>query len=516
MTVDARGRTPLWVWGLSLVPGLANLVPVLSSAAATPPGRVFLGFRHQATDVAQYLAIARECADTLSPAAHNPFVSDAHDGRFVIGYLWALGLLRRLTGLDLVWLYHGLGLVAATAFFWASYRLASRLMPTARQAALAFVFVTLSTGTAWVLPALTGAERTEAVAYFWNWSSFGSAALPMWCAAHACLALALLAQLDARPVLAGLLAFLAYVTHPYTGAVAIALLGALAFVVVGHVRSIPWQKRLLAPGVGGLLIGALALWQLGDPVFAATARNASLWSPHYALTDAALAYGPLLALAALGLVRPGWASRWFVLGWLVLLVVATQLPNVAGVKFQYLVHLPLAIAAARGLASLSTWAPLRAVARRSFVLPAVAAVLTLGPATVLGSELRATTADPFLFRDPDELALLDALEGAPPGAVLTDLAGGNLVPWRSGHPVFLGHWFLSFDFPKRQAILEALLSQSVPLGAKREILASARLRYAIETASTRRLGRLDEALVARVLSQNAFGRVVLLSDRNLP
>ncbi len=493
---------------LGLGIGLLHLAPLLASADATPSDHTFLGYRHQASDVAQYLAIARESAETGSPATHNPFVTEVHDGRFVVLFLWVVGLVHRFVGLSLPVAYHAVGVVAVGALGVAVYGLATRLLGTAR-AGLATAVVLLAVGPPWLSLAFGAAERTEVLAYFWNWSTFGAAALPMWCAALTGVVLGLRALLAGHPGRAGLAVFLTYLTHPYTGVATGALLTAVAVFGPAPVPQLTWARRLRVPGVAALLLAPVVLWQLGDPVFLATAENAKGWVYRYTLWDALETQWPLWLLAGVGLSPLG---RWveaagasergaarLVGGWLLLMVGLSQLPGMASVKFQYLTHLPLALAAAAGVDASLRWAGRAG--------PALgAAALLAGPASLLLAETRATRVDPFVHVPTDTLAVLAVLEAAPPGGVVTDPSLGNLVPWRTGKPVFAGHWFMSTEWPKRLAVLESLGRPEVPLEVKRSLLAAANLRYALLTPSF----TLDAGLIAERLAESKTATLVSL------
>jgi len=493
-----------------LLPGLLNAIPHLDGAVhAAPPDRVYLGYRHQASDLAQYMAIARHAADSGDIGAPNSFVTEDQDGRFILGWLWLTGRTSRLLGTDLVLTYHALGFIASWAFFVVAWLLISAVIEPPATRRTAFLLACFSAGLMWlpfavkatVWPSL-GLEK-DALLYSFNWSTFASCALPMWCAAHACFLGALVLVLDPTPrKLEGcaLLIIAAYVIHPYTALAALAVMGAQA--VLGT-RAM-WRPIIVAAAG----IGALSWWATRDPVYAATAENVTLWTPHYNLWWYPLTYGLTLGLALAGL-GAAWRLRGGLLvTWAGVVAALAICPFMAGVKFQYLLHLPLCLLAAVGLDVLTQrYQQAATLAGRRAVVAAFWVLVCAGSVFALVRDMPSTEQDPNIYASQSQLDLLEALNERKPGNVLTSFQGGLLVPWKSGKAVFLGHWFLSYDYPKRADLVRTFFAGPDP-DWKRAFLDSQKIRYVVEDPHTRALGAADRSLGLSVVFENEFGRIL--------
>ena len=135
----AERRFPRWVLVVALLPGLLNLIPHLQGYSDVPEGEVYLGFRHQTPDLAQYMALA-----TGEVALENPFVTDRQDGRFVLGWLTVVGTVHNVTGLDRVAAYHTVGVLSAWAFFLVVWLAAGRWLSNPRVRRFAFLLACFS------------------------------------------------------------------------------------------------------------------------------------------------------------------------------------------------------------------------------------------------------------------------------------------------------------------------------------------------------------------------------------
>jgi hypothetical protein len=510
---------------LALLPGLLALVPHLAAhRASAPPERVFLGSRYQSADFAQYLAFARHAQGGGGLAAPNPFVTDAQDGRVVLLFPWLVGQVARLTGADLVVVWYALGTLASWAFFLVAWLWIRSALEGSRARAVAFVLTSLGAGLEW-LPIALGAERLERaleVQSFWNWSSAGAAQIPMWTLSYG---LALGAWLLCanpgriwRPWIAGALVFAAHLVHPYTGLAALAVLGALAAVPLvtrlwGGERAdadarAAARRALIAFASGAVLAGAQVAWAFQDPVFAKSASEALRWKAHFDLWWYPLLYGVPLFLAFWGLRRflaePSPAHRPV---WVAALVVAalSSFPFAAGVKFQYLLHLPLAILAAAGL----EWAGTRwGWPNRRSTLALITAFSCVGTPLGLTRDAASAGDDRTLYARQKELDLLAALDRLPGGGVLASRPLATAVPWKAGKPVHLGHWFLSYDGEGRARAEQRFWTPAAPLYFKRQFLEGARIRYAVLDARLAAAGaRMDPGLGAREVFRNEAGTI---------
>jgi len=537
---ENRRPIPRWVLLVAFLPGLLNLIPILDGyLQQDPPARLFVGFRYAAVDHAQYMAMAQVATEGLSPALANPFVTDEQDGRFVMIYLWAVGQIARTTGLDLVAAWHGVGLLAAWAFFLVVWRLCSLLFASPGSRRLAFLMVCFSTGLDWLVVgapepilAAVGVDR-DLLNHYYNWSSFGAAHLPMWLAAYALVvgAIILLYRRPSLPrlIAAPLLLLLAFWIHPYTALVGAPTLGLAAL--------LPWASRLwrrqLPEGFGAAssarlagaalaavaLIGTFALWARQDPVYAATSAKFFSWREYYSLLWYPVFFGIPLVLAAYGLVhllratRPS-AQQWLLVAWLLTSLLLSNFPLFAGTKFLFTLHLPLALLAALGVERLDQtserWRRLRA--RRGAV---VGFWLLVGAGALL-APLRGIpqTAQAQVFVSQPQLDLLAALRQLPAGNVAAPPSVAIMVPWKAAKRVYYGHWYLSFGRKARLAALKRLYDPATPLAEKRDFVDAERIRYILEDPWTRgRLGETARALGFREVFANDFGRVFARGEK---
>jgi len=547
LAIALRTSFPLWVLLLALAPGLLNLLPALrGSLGAVPPARVFVGFEHMVADHTQYLALARATERSGAIAVEDPFVTDPQSGRFVLLFVAAVGWCARLTGVDLVVCWYGLGVFVSWLFFLALWRLCCAVFETASGRRNGWLLASFGGGLAWAafgLQAWTGwPERIEAEALwsFHNFALLNAALLPMWLAGYALVVVALLLLLragatstDATPLSrrllvaasAGLLLALAYLTHPYTGLAGLVLVGLWA--------ALPWlaacwrsrwpdptDRALHAPGwaglvVGTVLIGVCALWARGDRVFALTSARALGWHQSYELWWYPVVYGVPLVLALFGIRRwtlapqrsPG---QRLVLVLLIGLVALAQCPWLPGLKFQFMVALPLGLAAAAGLQDLVERTPLLArLAQRPIWVALFWLLVAPGPLINLNRDMPPSMLDASARYVPQsELDLLAALHTLPPAGVLASPTTSSLVPWKADKPVYFGHWFMSIDVRPRLDQLRRFMDRATSDDERRLFLDAERIGYLVEDATYNSGGSdITSTLGLQLAFQNDFGSI---------
>lgn len=527
--MTSRSGVPRCVFLLLLVPALAALLPIAAGyLQADPPALAFLGFRFWRWDMAQYLGFARVAGDTGALGLPNPFLTGPQEGRFVLPYLWLVGQISRPFGGSLVFAWHLLGFVTIFAYgalVWFAIR---RVLPDApRVQRDALLLVLFAGGLDWAWRLVTGVEVRELIVQP-GWGALLPVHDPPWLAAYGLvlLSLGLAFPLGAVPpraravraaVAAGM-GLLAYTVHPYTGAAGLAALGVGAVVVL-VTGSGPHRVRAVAAPVAaalaaGLGVVALTLWGLGDPAYEATFRAVAAWRSQegwghqFGLQWFPLMYGVPLLLAPFGIrrlwVKAGGLPTGAVPLWTVLLLVLCVAPGLPGRKFQFMLHLPLGILGAAGLAALRDRLPAAGTVRGRLV----AGVWALALAGAIIHPVRWVTgiADTTkLYVAGSHLDLLAAVDSRPEGAVLTSLSGGNLVPWKTGKRVYAGHWLISPDPEARQARIARFFDAANPLDQKQAFLREQGIRYVIEDPWTSRLGRVDPRLGLVPFYSNEFG-----------
>jgi hypothetical protein len=517
-------RIPRWVWLVAFLPGLiAQLSNIGAAVQASEPDKVFIGARHQARDFAVYMATARYYGESGDRGAPNLFVTEAQDGRMIMSYLWMVGQLAQGTGMDLVWAWRVMGLLSCWLFFVLVWVLARRLLPDKETGNMAFMMVCFSGGLGWILfgfnagiwPSLD--VDAKALNEFWNWSSIGSAQIPMWCAGHALFVGAMLVFIDRKhddykphPLRALFMAMLlvaCFFVHPYTGLTAFLVLGLFSAWTLLAQRKNKDCLAVMAPvhafvglAMAGATVASVMYWAGQDPVYAKTMEMSSLWRPGYEVIWWPLMYGVpfLLALYALR-KRQG---PVVLLGlWFCSILILSRLSIWPGVKFQFLVHLPMCLLAALGLAAMKPSGWNRALKVGLFIV-----LFTATPIHLLRSIAQAQDA-PASYVPSAQLRLLNELDSLPPGAVMTSYQGGLWVPWKAGKPVFLGHWFMSYDFQGRSKAMFRFWSDDTAIEEKRKFIRAQGIRYLVVDPWTKEMGAVPEELGAIKRYDNPFGEI---------
>jgi hypothetical protein len=502
---------------------VALLVPLLSAVptwhayrAERPPDRVFLGFRFMAGDHYQYASFIRQAADEGRFAMENRFTTEPQKGRFVLLFLWITGMVGRVTGLGPPGAWEVMRIVSGAGLLLGIWALAGLCFSEPRGRLLAYLMVAFSGGVGWVLtpfqdlfppiPGLPGMK--DPFNFQWNWSTFASTLIPLWVAPSALFVGCLLVLLggDRRPPwlrwAAGLLGLPAvWLMHPYTGFAAYAALvlfaAAPALGALARAEAIPWAgvRRSAAAALPFLaslvVVAAYVLWAREDPVFARTSRHGLLWSPAYSMALYPLSYGLLLPLALYGMRWSGGIPEGprHVLGsWLGAAAGFAANPFFAGVKFQYLVHAPLALYAAHGVLELRRRSGRARALSRGIPGVLLGALLFVNAPLTLFKDLPATATDREIFLSEAEIDAMRFLETQPPGAVLCTERSGNRIPYLARKVVFLGHWFLTLDNAGKASAVSAFFDASVPAEAKARFLRDQRIRYVYYGPSERSLG----------------------------
>jgi len=540
----ARQRLlPGWVLLVALLPGLLALAPQAYGALKqAPPERVFIGFRHAVKDHASYMGLARSAARRGGVTIQNPYTTDPHDGRMVMLYLLLVGQVSALSGLSLVLTWHALGALVVWLFFLLVWRVVVTVIEAPRWRRVTFLLVCFGGGLEWPLFLAEGSAVTTfarahpATSLHSYWSMFGAAQMPMWLAGYSLVLCAFLLALR-RPRLlvqllgGGLLLIAAFWTHPYTGLAALPVLGLLGVVPIAAPLwrwQLPdsYEVRAYLPFVGTALvaaagIGAFAWWARQDPVYAATSGNVlgllgKSWRAPFGLWWYPLMYGAPLLLAVVGMwrargeeVRP--ALR-LTACWLVVTVALAACPLIPGLKFQYMVFLPLCLFAGMGLQQAVEGSKrLGQLSRRPALIALFWFAVAASAPSILARDLP-TTESASIYVSAPQLELLDALRDLPAGNVLAPPSVAVLVPWKSGKPVFDVHWFLTPDHEQKLATLARFYDVSTPLEWRRFFLVQEGISYVIEDPWVKdRVAGLTPPLVE--VFRNEFGRIFQVRAR---
>lgn len=498
----ASDRPPLGYWSIPAAVALLRMLPRLSLAWTEPPaGKVFLGLSYLPKDFLQYAAFVRQVSVDHSFLLHDPFTTEPQTGRFVLLFHWLLGTLAGLGGIEPLDAFEGSRVPLSFAFFALLWWFLRPFLPDRRDRLTAAVVVGLASGIeAWLRPLAPGlppelARRAlHATSPLHGWSVFASFYNPLWTAAL-CVALLVLRPLltgaeRARDrILAGAGLFVLFTVHPYA-AIGVIAIAAVQPAVRWLSGAPPGARRLVAEGAplagAGLAIGALSLWQLGDPVYRATAGGvlggenlSALWYP---VTLGAT--GVLAALGARRALRAGPPPLRALLGWVAVIAVLHWLPFVNGYKFVYLLPLPVCILAA------PVAREILAGARGPGLRPRALAGATC--VALFGGALLQTVDDVRMTRvtsaTPSELmAVVAALAKLPAANTLVPAGVGNVLPAFSPHRVWLGHWFLTPDYYGRLETFRRLTSDPSAADELRGLVAAQRIRYVVVPAANAKL-----------------------------
>ncbi|MFH1809279.1 MAG: hypothetical protein ABIJ09_11080 [Pseudomonadota bacterium] len=530
------GAAPWWLWLLGLGLGAVHLLAHLGAQATeAPPALVYVGFVHMVPDHASYLGFADQARRTGDLALRDPFTTLPQHGRFVMAFFWLVGLLARLTAGDVLLAWYLLVPLCSLALVWVLWWLTGLLFQDPGWRRVAVLLCSLGGGLGWLGKLLSaGLASREVVAFEWNWSLFGAALVPTWTLAHALLAAAAGLVLqgwttpDAGPstrrallrwLRIPVLLLCAFLVHPYTGLAGLAIVGTLALtgcLATNRQRSLLQQlEPLAAVLIAGGFIAVLGLWARGDDVYRATTGNLFTWTEHYSPVWYPLMYGVPLLLAVLGGHSALWdPTAWTLRGVLVWCLVAMALSNMwflPGVKFQFLVFLPLGLLATQGLrVVVGRWPWLATGERRHVLALGLALGIAGGP---LPDALRGIIPAPGMriHVSQPQLDLLAALQQLPDGGVLAPPAAAILVPWKASKPVFDGHWFLSPHHERNLDDLRRFYQADTPVAWKVEFLARAHVRYLLEDPwSTGSIPSRIGPYAVREHFRNAFGRVLEL------
>jgi len=510
-----KGRVPpVLVLLLALGAPLLSLVHTWRGyERATPPSRVFLGFPFMPTDHYQYAAFIRQAAEGRF-FMENLFTSETQGGVFVMLYYWILGTVSRLAGLSTIATWLVFQVVVGFIYilmFWVFTR--HYVEPRGRRIGAVLIFC-FAGGLDWVFVLVSrvsqgAAALTEPYGTYWNWATFGSLSVPNWIWGAFLMTLALHLALRGRAWAGALIMPVLWLSHHHTGMVAYLTFGLLplapAVTALCRLESIPWDKvrSRLGLALPSLLsfaaVAAYLLWAGKDPVFAANAAASSQWKVFFTPWWYPITYGLLLPFAWFGIrsmARERSAAGDVCLSWLVAAVFLSINPIAGGAKYQFLVFPPLVLLAARGLSVVRDSSPAAARRMRD---PLIAGLVVVGlfsnaPVSLVLRKIAAFD-EANAYSSAADLAAMRWLEGQPQGVVLSFPSTGALVPWRTGHKAYIGHWFMTINYATKQREMQGFFAPSVPTAAKADFLQRSGMDYVYHgPAEAQAGGVIDPAL----------------------
>lgn len=517
----SRRLPPPAVLLLALLVPLSTLLPVWQAhQAASPPAKNFLGFRYMAGDHYQYAAFVRQARDDASLLMRDPFTTEPQKGCFVLLFFWALGRLSWMTGLPVTAVWDLSRLIGGALFIITFWYLSAAWFGSHKTRLMAVVLFSLGGGLGWLamLARQAAGPLVEPLLYpfdyFWNWSTFGTMALPNWIWPALLMMLTVhanLAKFRGRAALTFLVPPIVWFAHGYTGLVCYGILGLLPLMplirAALRLEPLPWDRassnlRVALPGLLSFgVVAAHILYSRTDGVFRAVSAHGFAWTDNFSIWWYPLGYGLLLLPAWWGFRLLG-AEQSLATDLLMCWATAAFALSInhffAGVKFQYLLFMPIAVFAAKGLERVNlTFTSAAAWRGRPLRVGLLLAALLLDAPVSLVKEMPATADDADIFISSDEKEAMAFLDGQPDGVVLSSYRSGNRIPWLAGKPVYVGHWFMTIKASEKGVETAQFYKPQVPPDVKRSILARSGARYVYYGAAEARLGRVEPALPLR-------------------
>ena len=447
---------------------------------------------------------------------HILYTPEEHEGIYLYLFYLLLGKAARLLGIRMIAAYHIARLLAGAALLAALYIFIAHFLRDPTWRLVAYVLASLGSGLGWMLAlagltAFLGWPPTD----FWLTDAyifFTILLFPHGALAVALLLFALLAVLryyesgEGRWLLGiALLALSLSFVQPLC---AVILDVAAACYTVSLRLSAGKPSTVLRARYGAALLALLAAQAplfihyidalLKDPIMWAWQAQNITSSPsplHYLL-----GYGVILALAALGAAEtigawrgalhlgrgnPEAHRRSLLLMWVAAVAVLLFLPG-AQRRYSQGLLVPLAILAAQGLRGWISAKRQRQAALRPFITLAVLSSITLTAAWTF----KAAQGDEGLFHSRQELAAVDWLGAhtCREEVVLSSAPVGSLIPARTGHRVFWGHWCETAYVEEKAEEVRRFFSQEADDSWRKHFLARYGVRYVFWGPEERRLG----------------------------
>lgn len=484
-------------------------VPYLYGWLSTPAGLVYTGLTTNIDDSNVYLAWMRHVASGAF-FQHNQFCSEPEARQTLLFNLWFLFLGTLSRALPPILVFHLARVAGGAALLWGVTRLLALVLTEPKARKLAFALVCFSAGLGWLIPGGGGpyafAQTTidtfqhEAITFQSLYYS------PLFAPATFAMVVFLTALLRSeqtgklRDTLPACLAgFLLGNSHTYD------VIPLFAVAVVWRVASDLSQRslnragwlRLILMGVATLPTTAHIAYVLKtDAIFRARANETEATYTTM-LPWVLLGYGLLLPLALLGAGQKA-PGRLFLVCWAVVGVAVAYLPFEFQRKLLMGAHLPVAILAGAGLASLSAKLsgdfPKIVAVFGVFITVPSNALLLLREITRLQNNESSTAYRPYLTQD--EVSALQWLrEKAPadsvvlvardptsqkrfPGfAMMPHLAAS--VPAYSNCIAYNGHWSETKEYKRKMGETLLFFSTATDDESRRALLAQNHIRYVL-------------------------------------
>ena len=465
-----------WAIGWSVAILLLSCLPYFIAAQAAPEGWRFAGILVNPLDGHSYLA-KMELGEAGSWLFHLSYTPEPHEGVFVYTFYLALGHLAALTGLEKIWIYHLVRLLAGLGLLLMAFRFTARVLPDPQPRRVAFILMLTSAGLGW-LGVIFGAFPIDlwVPEAFIPYSLYTNPHFPLVTMLMLIIFDQLLGSLDKpAPSVAsllgvGLTALILTIISPFGLGIVLVVTGLFLGWLYLTNRRLPWPQIWLTLDVA-LWATPMLLYQYWamtrNPAMAGwLAQNVTDAPP---LVDFVLGYGLVGLLALPGIVyvmrlgREATPGQWLVVLWTVAAVALVYLPSELQRRMIHGLHLPLSILAAIGLG----WSLAKSRLTAGYQRLVTLIVIILGALGTLAvwmlpliSLLQApenSIAVPLLFLREEEVAAFEWLreQTGPDEVILASPRLGMFVPGQTGARVFYGHPFETLEAEAKRAQVEA-------------------------------------------------------------
>jgi hypothetical protein len=501
------------VWLVWLALAVLTTLPYVAAALRTPTGYVFSGVLTAYDDTFTYFAWMRQSADGHLLMC-DPFTSEPQPCVFFLPLWNILGLIARVTRIPLALTFHASRLLAGLLLLIVARAIAGSVMKSRTRVQYSLWLYAMSGGLGWLVFALktrgnlfaaTAASGSvdlnlpEAIAFRSVFSQVHFAVgVALVCVAIKLFFSALVERKTNRALIAGMLASLLAVVHPYM-VVVVCGVGATALL------TLPWltgrsnavretyysiTRAAVAFGAGAIPGVAYAGYlNRSNEVLREWLRITDTFSPPP--WEYALGFGIVGALAVIGF-RLMWNRRApygrLLLIWALVQAALLYAPVSFQRRFVEGLQLPLSIAASVALfwiARRSFKGSTGARYRRLFLSGVIAFASLTNVGFVIGQiAARGTgsgSADPRRYVHADLVAAFAWLRtNSEPDAVLfSSYLTGNLGPSMTGLHVFLGHYAQTLRSDEKGAQVTAFYANTMSDEAARRLFAEHRVRYVI-------------------------------------
>ncbi|HZW04782.1 MAG TPA: hypothetical protein VFF68_12690, partial [Anaerolineaceae bacterium] len=340
----------------------AIVLPYVVAANAAGDEYWFGGFLLNPIDGNTYLAKMQQ-GFSGSWTFTLPFTAEPGEGVYLFLFYLFLGHLARLTGLDLLGLFHLARVAAAVFMLWEAILLARAVLPTERLVRFAAVLMAFGSGAGWLF-VLAGSLTSD----FWVAEAYPF--LSAYANPHFPLGLGLMfwilrqaitpagRWLPVRLAMSGVLLSLAL---PFGVVIVGVVVFAMTVWAALQERQVRWRPVWIAAAAGVPYVVYSYLVTLSHPVLAGW--NAQNLTPAPPIWDTIVSFSPALLLAAAGL-RQAWtdrsqpAARLLIL-WLGLTLLLVTIPTNLQRRFLLGLYVPAALLAVLGIDWLARHSPLK-------------------------------------------------------------------------------------------------------------------------------------------------------------